>query len=113
VFVGSPFNNAPFSSLIEYTDFSLVVRISDISDWVRTPDHNWQVQNWHPDTKVTHTIPTAEGLLPTIRSISPARVKKMQQALAKVRGHMLYKTVLDPDRPSAVDLLLQLVEAAH
>ena len=22
---------------------SLVVRVSDISDWVRTPDHTWQV----------------------------------------------------------------------
>ncbi|PSC70522.1 putative arabinosyltransferase ARAD1 [Micractinium conductrix] len=113
VFLGSPFNNQPLSSVVDFSEFSLVVRVSDISDWVRTPDHTWQVQHWVPDSTPTHLIRALDELVPTIRSVPSARVRRMQEALERARSAFLYKTVLDPEDPSAVDLILQRVRAVR
>ena len=37
----------------------------------------------------------------------------MQEALERARSAFLYKTVLDPEDPSAVDLILQRVRAVR
>ncbi|KAL4423724.1 hypothetical protein ABPG75_001025 [Micractinium tetrahymenae] len=110
VYVGPPFNSAPFASAIDYSKFGLVVHVGDTSGWVSTPIHERQAHEWVPEAGAPNfIIANISQLLPALRSVSAGRIREMQAALQRVRRAFLWKSVLSPEQPSAVDLALHQV----
>ncbi|KAL4447487.1 hypothetical protein ABPG75_004706 [Micractinium tetrahymenae] len=110
VYVGPPYNSAPFGSVLDYSKFSLVVHVNDTSGWVSTPTHQRQADRWTSEAgPPTHTIADMSQLLPALRSVSPERVREMQAALQRVRRAFLWKSVLSPEQPAAADVALRLI----
>lgn len=105
-----PACSAPFGSVLDYSQFSLVVHVEDTSGWVSTAVHRRQAAQWTSEAgPPTHTIADVSQLLPTLRGISPERVARMQAALQRVRRAFLWKSVLSPEQPAAADVALSLV----
>lgn len=102
-----PACSAPFASVLDYGRFSLVIHVEDTSGWVSTPVHQQQAQEWVPEAgPPTHSIPNMSQLVPTLRSLSKERIREMQAALQRVRRAFLWKSVLNSEQPSAVDIAL-------
>lgn len=104
-----PMCSAPYASVLDYSKFSVVIHVDDTSGWVSTPVHQQQAAKWVSEAgPPTHSITNMSQLLPTLRSISKERVSEMQSALQRVRRAFLWKSVLNPEQPSAVDIALHL-----
>lgn len=95
--------------MLDYSKFSLVIHVDDTSGWVSTPIHQRQAAEWVSEAgPPTHSIPNMSQLLPALRSVSKERIQEMQAALQRVRRAFLWKSVLNSEQPSAVDLALHL-----
>jgi hypothetical protein len=111
VFLGSPFNTAPFSDSIDYRRFALFVNVVSNGAWVLTDDHKWQVEHWTPDVPETQSIDDLHSLLPMLNSLSTEQIHDMQMELQKYRRTMIYTTSFDSNNPSAVDVILDLLQS--
>ena len=106
--------SAPYASVLDYSKFSLVIHVDDTSGWVSTPIHMQQAREWVSEAgPPTHRITSMAQLLPTLRSVSKERIRKMQEALQRVRRAFLWKSVLNSERPSAGDIALEMALSSY
>ena len=118
VFVGPPWHTLPWSSLIDYTRFSIFVHTDKLMmHGEDTPRKNsildvnwWTVANY--TAKYFHRINNLTELIPLLQSVSSEELIELQKHGARVKSYFMYtnaSAVVHSLYPTASDLVTEAI----